>query len=174
MTNPTKQTANILYPLKPNYKGKTKGWFCFLHHDTVLEYSHNVKERTAYVRKNKSKGEMKARREHMISIPDEMVPKYIKEADQKRGEANQKREEADQKWGEAYQKWEEADQKREEADQKRGEAHQKRGEAYQKWEEVYQKWEEAYQKASKSPRIAKFLKENTPYQWDEANQTLIY
>ena len=123
---------NTLYPLKPNYKGKTKGWFVWLHHDTILEWSDNVKERIAYVRKQKPKNEQKVRAKHMIAVPDEMIPKYLKDANQK---------------------WRDADQK---------------------WEDVYKKREAAYQKFSCSPKLRKFLKENTPYSWDEDNKTLVY
>ena len=152
-TDTTKQTANILYPLKPNYKGKTKGWFGLLHHDTILEYSNNVIERTDYVFENKPKNELKTRSEHMVVIPDKFIPKYIKEA-------RRKREEAARKWIEAYFKREEADRKWREAERKRREADRK--------------WKEAYHRASKNPRIIKYLKQHTPYSWDEANQTLIY
>jgi len=202
MSDQEKPSANTLYPLKPNYKGKTKGFFAWLHHDHILEWSHNVRERTVYVQENKPNDEMKTRAEHMIAIPDELIPKYSvealqkwKEAHHKWDEALQKREEADQKWKEARQKWkealqklekadqkwDEADQKREEADQKREEARhkwdealQKREEARHKWDEALQKREEADQKFSHNPKLRKFLKANTPYSWDETNQTLIY
>ena len=137
---------NTLYPLKPNYKGKTKGWFVWLHHDTILEWSDNVKERTAYVRKEKPKNEQKVRAEHMIAVPDEMIPKYLKDA-------YQKREDAYQKWRDADQKWEDA---------------------YPKRRDARQKWRDADKKFSCSPKLRKFLKENTPYSWDEENKTLVY
>ena len=165
---------NTLYPLKPNYKGKTKGWFVWLHHDTILEWSDNVKERTAYVRKEKPKNEQKVRAEHMIAVPDEMIPKYLEDAYQKREDAYQKLKDAYQKRRDADQKWEDARQKWRDAFQKWEDAHQKWRDADQKWEDANQKLEDARQKFSCSPKLRKFLKENTPYSWDEENKTLVY
>jgi len=123
---------NTIYPLKPNYTGPTKGWFAWLHHDTVLEWSDNVIERTDYVFKNKPKHEMKARTEHMIVIPDEFIPKSLVRA------------------REAWEK------------------------AWEARENAQEAWEKTWEKAAKNPRIIKYLKENTPYAWDESNSTLIY
>ena len=155
---------NTIYPLKPNYTGPTKGWFAWLHHDTVLEWSDNVIERTDYVFKNKPKHEMKARTEHMIVIPDEFIPKFLEKAweawEKARGEAW----EAGEKARGAREAEEKAWEAREEALDKAWEARENAQEA----------WEKTWEKAAKNPRIIKYLKENTPYAWSESNSTLIY
>ena len=132
--------------MKENYKGKKKGWFAWIHHDTVLEWSDDIMERVEYVRENKPTDELKTRREHMIVAPDSIIPKYVKEA---------------------YRKWEKAYYKREEA-------YRKQEEAYRKWEEADRKYLLALKKINKNPTLIKYLKEHTPYSWNEEWRTLIY
>lgn len=109
MTNPpTKAPADTTHPLKPNYTGPTKGWFAWVHHGTILEWSDNIIERTDYVHKNKPEHEMGARIEHMVHVPDRLIPKYFKEARAKWREADAKLYEAAAKLYEAAAKREEA------------------------------------------------------------------
>jgi len=61
-------TPNTLFPGRPNYTGPTIGWFALLHHDTLFEQSHNVNERTDYVRRNKPKNEVALRLHNMVYI----------------------------------------------------------------------------------------------------------
>ncbi len=157
---------NLLYPLKPNYKGKTKGWFAWLHHDTILEYSENVLERTEYVFACKPKNEIKERTEHMIYIPDNLLPKYLYEA-------KEKLYEAEEKLYEAKEKLYEAEEKLYEAKEKWHEAKEKWHEAKEKLYEAEEKRDEAEEKSSCSPKVIKYLKDNTPYSWDNDNKTLV-
>jgi hypothetical protein len=64
---------NITHPLKPNYTGPTKGWFIFIHHDTILEYSGDILDRVAYVRTDKPAHEQAARTEALQFVN----PKFI-------------------------------------------------------------------------------------------------
>ena len=61
-------TPNTLFPGRPDYVGPTAGWFALLHHDTLFERSHNVNERIAYVRRNKSENEVALRLHNMVYL----------------------------------------------------------------------------------------------------------
>ena len=62
---------NTLFPGRPNYVGPTVGWFSMLHHDSdLVEYSHDVMERVAYVKRNKPKNEVAIRLHNMIYLGD--------------------------------------------------------------------------------------------------------
>ena len=61
-------TPNTLFPGRPNYTGPTKGYFGLLHHDQLFEWSDNVLERVAYVKKNKPIAEQAIRLHNMIYI----------------------------------------------------------------------------------------------------------
>ena len=62
---------NTLFPGRPNYVGPTVGWFGMLHHDSdLVEYSHDVMERVAYVKRNKPKNEVAIRLHNMIYLGD--------------------------------------------------------------------------------------------------------
>ena len=61
-------TTNTLFPGRPNYTGPTVGWFGLLHHDLLIEKSHDVLERVAYVRDRKPQREIATRLHNMIYI----------------------------------------------------------------------------------------------------------
>ena len=80
------------------------------HHDILVEYCYDYKERVEYIESNKPEDEQNTRLRLFELLPEEAlkdIPKEYQEADQKRQEAYQykKWQEAYQKWQEAYQKW---------------------------------------------------------------------
>ena len=63
-------TKNILFPGRPNYTGPTTGVFGLLHHDILVESSHDVAERVAYVKANKPANEIATRLHNLIYLGD--------------------------------------------------------------------------------------------------------
>lgn len=61
-------TANIMFPGRPSYWGPLNGPFGLLHHNTLIELSHNVRERVAYVKLNKPPTERDVRLYNMIYL----------------------------------------------------------------------------------------------------------
>jgi hypothetical protein len=61
---------NVLFPGRPNYNGPVKGWFSFLHHQLLCEYSHNVYERIGYICVGKPKNEIPIRLHNMMYLGD--------------------------------------------------------------------------------------------------------
>jgi uncharacterized protein YdeI (YjbR/CyaY-like superfamily) len=59
---------------------KTKGMFWHVHHDVLLEYSHDINERVAYIKAKKPKEEVPLRLKLMKPVrgklPDEVVKAY--------------------------------------------------------------------------------------------------
>ena len=62
--------TNTLFPGRPDYTGPTEGIFGLLHHDTLMETSHDVTERVAYVKKHKPPHEIAVRLHNMIYLGD--------------------------------------------------------------------------------------------------------
>jgi len=62
--------TNTLFPGRPDYTGPTSGMFGLLHHDTLVESSHDVMERVKYVRARKPKDEIAIRLHNMIYLGD--------------------------------------------------------------------------------------------------------
>ena len=60
--------SNQLFPGRPNYTGPNSGVFGLLHHDQLIESSHDVTERIAYVKCAKSKNEIAIRLYNMIYL----------------------------------------------------------------------------------------------------------
>lgn len=60
--------TNILFPGRPEYTGPTAGMFGLLHHDMLVESSHDVTERVAYVRDSKPAHELAIRLHNMIYL----------------------------------------------------------------------------------------------------------
>ena len=121
---------------------KNSGIAGHLHHNTLLEWCWDYRERIKAIDTEKPEHERATRKRLLWILTEEqvaMLPKDFVEVCRIVGEAYRKWKEADWKWEEAYQKWKEACQKWEEACQK----YEK---AYQKWKEACQKYEEAYQK----------------------------
>ena len=63
-----KKSENALFPGRYNYTGPTKGWFGLLHHEQLLEESHDVNERIDYVKGNKPTNEIATRLHNMIYL----------------------------------------------------------------------------------------------------------
>ena len=59
---------NNLFPGRPNYAGPTSGMFGLLHHEQLLESSHDVMERVNYVKRAKPKREIAIRLHNMIYL----------------------------------------------------------------------------------------------------------
>ena len=64
----SKPVLNTLFPGRADYTGPTKGWFGLLHHDTLIETSHNVNERIDYIKRYKSKREVPIRLHNLIYL----------------------------------------------------------------------------------------------------------
>ena len=79
-----------LRPGLPGYTGLKSGIFAVIHHDRLLEYSHDVFERLDYIDKYKSENERKTRRESILYLGecpalaeyDEALAKCNKAADE--------------------------------------------------------------------------------------------
>ncbi len=65
---------NDKFPGRPDYVGPTVGWFGLPHHDKLLEESHDVMERVAYVKKNKPQREIDIRLHNMIYLDPVLCP----------------------------------------------------------------------------------------------------
>ena len=63
-----KAVKNTLFPGRSNYTGPTRGWFAFLHHDKLFEWSHDIYERIGYVKRQKPKNEVAIRLHNMIYL----------------------------------------------------------------------------------------------------------
>ena len=127
-------------------------WHC--HHDKLIEWCYDYKERVKYIRENKPENEIELRLKLFKPVKGKL-PKEVKEAGQKCYEMCQKYDEACQKYKEAWQKYYEAWQ----------EACQKYKEAWQKYYEAWQKYDEACQKYSKE--IEELHKQECPdCSWD--------
>ena len=61
-------TANTLFPGRPDYTGPASGIFGLLHHEVLVESSHNVMERVEYVKNNKPANEVATRLHNMIYL----------------------------------------------------------------------------------------------------------
>lgn len=66
---------NVLFPGKPHYVGPKKGFFLLLHHELLVEYSHNVKERIEYIKTEKAPHEQSTRLRHIVRVL--RVPKVL-------------------------------------------------------------------------------------------------
>lgn len=60
--------TNIIFCGRPNYTGPKSGMFGLLHHGVLVEYSHDVDERVAYVKAFKPKHEVAIRLHNMIYL----------------------------------------------------------------------------------------------------------
>ena len=59
---------NTLFPGRVNYSGPTNGLFGLLHHSILCEWSHDVRERVAYVKCEKPVLEVAVRLHNMIYL----------------------------------------------------------------------------------------------------------
>ncbi|MDO8547832.1 MAG: hypothetical protein Q7R68_10800 [Nitrospirales bacterium] len=66
---------NLTHPGKPKYEGPSTGWFTLLHHaGEPVEYSANVQERIANIRKKKPKQERAIRLAAICLVPTTRIP----------------------------------------------------------------------------------------------------
>ena len=65
--------VNKTHPLLPNYTGPVSGFFIFVHHEGILEWSNNILERVDYVRSDKPKAEQAARAKALQAVPLDAV-----------------------------------------------------------------------------------------------------
>ncbi len=73
-------TKNILYPGRPNYTGPIKGLFGFIHHDMIAELSHDVRERVAFIERNKPSNEIKHRLHCLVYLSPRKLPTELNKA----------------------------------------------------------------------------------------------
>jgi len=59
---------NTLFPGRADYTGPTAGLFGFLHHEIIMEFSHDVMQRVRYIKRNKPTKEIKIRLNNMIYL----------------------------------------------------------------------------------------------------------
>ena len=57
---------NIPFPGRANYTGPLAGYFTFVHHGVLFEYSHNIQERVTYILERKPKYERATRLRHLM------------------------------------------------------------------------------------------------------------
>lgn len=90
---------NTRYPGRPDYTGPKEGFFGFIHHDQLLEYSRNIDERLDYIDRFKPGHQRAWRRHCMVYLGDVLPEKLIKV-----GSARIKTEDAYNKAEDAYNK----------------------------------------------------------------------
>ena len=57
---------NTLFPGRANYTGPLSGYFTFVHHELLFEYSHDINERIKFILNNKPKHECATRLRHLM------------------------------------------------------------------------------------------------------------
>ena len=131
----------------------TSGMFWHIHHDVLCEWTNDIQERIAYIRKEKPIDEIETRLKLMKPVKGELPDKFVKalkarkkvwEAYGKAWEDYDKAREAYCKAGEDYDKAGEDYDKAREARDKAGEAINKAWEACKKAREAYDKAWEAF------------------------------
>ena len=94
---------NKLYPGLPDYTGPIKGMFTLLHHEgPLLEWSHDVMVRVAYIKREKTPKEIPTRLRHIVHYPDHLIPAEWQKA-------NAEWQKAYAEWQKANAEWEKAD-----------------------------------------------------------------
>ena len=99
---------NLNRPGLPNYVGPKTGIFHALHHEVLVEYSHDVMERVDYVRKNQPKSELAVRLNNMLYLPPDRFPEVYK-AYAEWDKADAEWDKADAERDKAYAEWDKAD-----------------------------------------------------------------
>ena len=69
---------NTKFPGLPDYQGPTEGDFSLLHHEELVEHSHDVMERIRYIDANKPASEVAIRRAHIVHLDPAEVPAVLK------------------------------------------------------------------------------------------------
>ena len=64
----TSKPLNTLFPGRPDYTGPTTGVFSLLHHQELVETSHDVMERVAYVKRTKAQREVATRLHNIMYL----------------------------------------------------------------------------------------------------------
>ena len=87
-------------------------FYWHIHHEILVELlTEPLKNRIAYIKRNKPKGEIKLRLRLLRPVKGKLSKEVVK-ADQARDKAYQARDKAYQAWDKAYQAWDKADQAR--------------------------------------------------------------
>jgi hypothetical protein len=139
----TTPTANTLYPCLPNYKGKTEGFFTCPHHNHLIEYHTDILERKVEIPEVKPEEQVRIRYEHIVYVPEELVPKYVKAAREKYYAAREKAVAAREKFDAAREKFRAA--------------WWKVNAAVEKYRAAWEKYTAALNKANKNRTLTKYL-----------------
>ena len=59
---------NNKFPGLPDYVGPSKGYFAFVHHESLVEYSADIHERIDYIKKAKPTHEQEVRLSHLLYL----------------------------------------------------------------------------------------------------------
>src|SRR3990167_4449600 len=114
-------------------------FYWHIHHEILVELlTEPLKNRIAYIKRNKPKGEIKLRLRLLRPVKGKLSKEVVK-ADQARDKAYQAWDKADQARDKAYQAWDKAYQARDKADQARDKA-------YQAWDKADQARDKAIEK----------------------------
>lgn len=73
---------NTQHPGQPNYLGPQEGWFLFIHHNIILEYSDDIQQRVEYILRVKPKHEQKTRLKALTHVPNRYVANQVQTARQ--------------------------------------------------------------------------------------------
>jgi len=108
-----------------------KGFYWHVHHDKLIEWCYDYKERADYIKEDKPKNEIKTRLRLFKKVKGKLPKEFV---------------EAGKKCDEAWKKYDEAVNKCVEAVNKCVEAVNKCDEAWKKYDEAWKKYDEAWKK----------------------------
>jgi hypothetical protein len=159
---------NTLYPGKPDYTGPSSGYFTLLHHQgSLVEWSHSIHERIEYIRTSKPLHERDIRLQHIVYIPQHMLPEKLqkayaeyKKAKTEYQKAGTERQKADAEWQKANAEWQKAYNKRQKADTE--------------WQKVNTEWQKVYDKRRKANAEWWKLRAECEWRKTDADKILSY
>ncbi len=73
-------TKNTRYPGRPGYTGPRSGYFTLIHHGRIVEYSHDIFERVAYIRTQKALSERACRLHCIVYVRPSELPAEVAKA----------------------------------------------------------------------------------------------
>ena len=76
----TSAALNTRYPGRPDYTGPIQGWYLFIHHDRLCEWSDDITERLTVIDTDKPVYERAMRRHCLVWLEPERVPVTYKQA----------------------------------------------------------------------------------------------
>ena len=161
------KNKNTTHPLKPNYTGPTQGWFVFIHHGVILEYSADILERVSCVKSDKPAHEQVARAKALQVVATKFITKQLQTTRQAWDTARQACDTARQIKNTARQAYDTAEQAYNTARQAYDTAEQAYNTAWQ----AYNTAEQAYDTAW---LIRTFPKTDWKKLWNEKEYTLRY